>query len=134
MSYLEWTLELDVGVDAMNGEHQRLIDLMNRFHELSEQGRGRSECTAALEALGKYTTEHFAHEEGLMERMGFPDLEKHKRIHRRLLEQLSEHVECYRKDGHSQELLMFLKVWLKAHIKGIDTKYGRYQNADRRSA
>lgn len=133
MSYLEWTPELDVRVSAMNDEHQQLIGLMNRFHELTSQGAPRGEAIGALEALGKFTTQHFAHEEGVMEQMGFPELDKHRRIHKRLLEQFGEHSNAFQQSGNADELLMFLKVWLKAHIKGIDTKYGQYKHGERKA-
>lgn len=129
MPYLEWTPELDVGVDQMNQEHQKLIDLMNYFADIAEKGVPRPEAVKALEALGAYTTEHFAHEEVVMERMAFPDVAKHKLIHRSLLKQFGEHAEKFKATGKSAELLMFLKVWLKSHIKGIDTKYGRHANS-----
>ena len=126
MPYLEWTPELDVGVGAMNTEHQKLIELMNHFADLAKKGVPRPEAAKALEALGQYTVEHFQHEEQVMEAMGFPELAKHQRIHRSLLEQFAEHAARFNRTGEHEELLMFLKVWLKSHIKGIDTKYGKH--------
>lgn len=125
MSYLEWSNELDVGVEAMNAEHRHLIDRMNRFSDLARGGT-RSEALAALADLGAYTVEHFRHEEELMQGMGFPELKKHQGVHRRLLEQFSDKSEEYKRSGDPEDLLMFLKVWLKSHIKGIDTKYGKH--------
>ena len=126
MSYLEWTPDLDVGVGEMNDEHKQLIELMNRFHEVAESNAPRADAVKALEELGEFTVKHFRDEEAVMERIGFPGLDPHRRIHKRLLEQLGEHVEKFKQSGQSGELLMFLKVWLKAHIKGIDTKYGAH--------
>lgn len=126
MAYLEWTTDLDVGVANMNDEHQKLIELMNRFAELADAGASRAQATAALDALGKYTMEHFRDEEAMMARMRFPELDKHKLIHQALLRQFGEHADNFGRTGQHQELLMFLKVWLKSHIKGVDTKYGKH--------
>ena len=126
MSYLEWSADLDVQVEEMNDEHRTLIGLMNKFHELSQQESNRLQANRALEELGSFTVEHFTHEEKVMAAMKFPDLERHAAIHKKLLSELDKHVAAYRESGNSEELLMFLKVWLKAHIKGIDTKYGRH--------
>lgn len=129
MSYLEWTNELDVGVAAMNEEHKQLIALMNEFHRLAQQPDSKVQATQALRKLGAFTGQHFAHEEKVMASMEFPGLENHARLHKKLLANLGEHVETFAKTGRSEELLLFLKVWLKSHIMGLDTKYGQHANA-----
>lgn len=126
MRYLEWSKDLDVGVDAMNGEHQVLIDLMNRFVDAGERGdhAGLRRC---LEKLRDFTAKHFEHEEAYMASIDFPDLTSHQRIHRKLIDAFDRHADPILAGSMDiQEFKVFLKMWLKSHIMGIDTKYGHH--------
>ena len=62
-----------------------------------------------------------------MASIGFAGLRSHKNIHDTLLETLAEHVRVISEgDGKVKpDFFIFLKVWLTAHIQGIDAKYGR---------
>ncbi len=126
-NYFEWnpaTYGLDV--PEMDAEHQVLIGYMNRLHDLHLAHASKPELLAAVDTLVKYTVKHFADEEAYMARVGHPELVSHAAIHKRLLEKVSAHVEATRATGKlTDEFFAFLKMWLKAHICGIDAKYGR---------
>ncbi|HPG24436.1 MAG: hemerythrin family protein [Spirochaetaceae bacterium] len=125
MTVLAWSDAFDVGVDKMNEEHQRLIDLMNRLHDLYEGDASRSEQKKTFDELAKYTVKHFADEEAYMESIEWPGLVTHRHIHAKLLDDLGTHKAAFDKGGElSSKLFSFLKIWLKAHIQGIDRKYG----------
>lgn len=51
MTVMTWTKELDVGVAAMNKQHQILIEIMNRLHDQFETGASHSEQPKSLEEL-----------------------------------------------------------------------------------
>ncbi|TPV97081.1 MAG: bacteriohemerythrin [Myxococcales bacterium FL481] len=126
MGYLDWTDALDVGVDAMNREHQRLIDLMNELHTGNERGENKAMLLSRLDKLAKWTVSHFSHEEAYLESIRYPKLTSHRRIHADLLRQLDGHVTSFRESDHKtlpKELFTFLKLWLTAHIQGIDAQY-----------
>ena len=63
-----------------------------------------------------------------MQSIGFPGLGSHKRIHASLLEQLNEHANAFEAGPGAlpDQFFTFLKVWLTAHIVGIDAKYGEH--------
>lgn len=129
MAFFEWTTVLDVGVEAMNDQHQILIDLMNHLYDLVEAGASRGELGKALEELGSYTVEHFANEERYLESISYAGLESHKNIHAELLSTFAEHVAEFKRTGAvERKFFSFLKLWLMSHIKGIDMKYGPLAN------
>jgi hemerythrin-like metal-binding protein len=136
MAYFEWQDRLDVGVDAMNGEHKRLIEIMNRLHARNAGGADRQELARIVVELADYTVEHFAHEERFMSSVGYPEVEKHKLIHRDLLEKLGGHRARFEKAGGTldEEFFAFLKLWLVAHIQGLDKKYGAHTQTSGRAA
>ena len=130
MAYFEWTPQLDVGVESMNDQHHRLIDLMNVLHERAASGASRAELGGFLESLAEYTVRHFRAEESLMASIGYPELERHKRIHEELLRTFGEHRSAFDGGGElGAGFFSFLKLWLSAHIKGIDRKYGAHTAA-----
>ena len=124
MKYFEWTSDLDVGVHEMNCKHQHLIDLMNDFVAKAD-ARDPEGVKSSLEKLQGYTVQHFKDEEAYMQSIGFTGLASHQRIHQRLLESLAEHAgPIFAGSMEVNGLETFLKMWLKSHIMGIDSKYG----------
>ena len=127
MSFFEWSNKFDIHVDAMNKEHQHLIVIMNRLHAKYEAKGSKADIGPILKELGDYTVKHFADEERYLESIKFPDIEKHKLIHKDLLAKFGTHVANFEKDGALNNAFFdFLKMWLSAHIQGIDMKYGEF--------
>lgn len=129
--FVEWTPRLSVGVAPMDDAQKRLIELMNRLYELCDGGEPKAEVRRALKALADFTVRHFREEEAFMQSIAFPGLSNHKRIHANLIEQLGEHVNAFESGSGSlpNGFFTFLKVWLTAHIMGIDGKYGEHARA-----
>ncbi|MEE9384055.1 MAG: bacteriohemerythrin [Nannocystaceae bacterium] len=126
MSLLQWSASLDVGVGSMNREHHVLIGLMNVLWEADRRGAPRPELLSALKKLGDYTVEHFEHEERMLAAIRFPQLATHRRIHANLLGELKAYVDAFAVSEDARlpkKLFTFLKLWLTAHIRGIDIKY-----------
>jgi hemerythrin len=127
LSLLDWSKSLDIGVDAMNSEHKVLLAIMNKLYDRNEAKADRAELKALLKELGDYTVKHFTDEEAYLLSIQFPELEKHKLIHKSLLEKFAAHMTEFNKSGVLEESFFgFLKMWLSAHIQGIDMKYGDY--------
>lgn len=127
MTVMNWTEELDIGVDAMNQQHQVLIGIMNRLHDQFEAGADQAEQAKSLVELAEFTVKHFKEEEQYMAAIQYPTLESHKMIHAKLLEEFDTHKANFEKTGKlAGAFFTFLKLWLKAHIMGIDKKYGSY--------
>jgi len=74
-----------------------------------------------------FTVKHFADEEAFMEKVGYPELRVHTGVHKSLLARVTEYNNEFQKTGKlSDAFFMFLKTWLKAHICGVDAKYGLF--------
>ena len=130
MSFFEWSKMFDIGVQDMNREHQKLLEIMNRLYDRHEAKADRTEIKALLKELGDYTVKHFSDEEAYLTSISYPDLEKHKLIHKDLLEKFGAHVTEFSTSGVLNErIFAFLKMWLSAHIQGVDMKYGVYSKA-----
>lgn len=128
MSFFAWGANLDVGVKKMNDEHIELIRLMNLLFDRNQAQAPKTELAKIISDLAAYVVKHFTEEEAYMASIQFPDLEKHKIIHKQLLTAYGEQVQKFEKgDGRvSDGFFSFLKLWLNAHIQGIDVKYGHH--------
>lgn len=128
MPIMSWDASLDIGVEPMNLEHQEILTAMNRVYDAAAQGLRGQAVNDLVANLLAVTLRHFQDEERFMERIGYPDRDRHKQLHARLLAQLHDHAQAiHAAGGHpSEEFFQFLKFWLTSHIKGIDTKYGTY--------
>lgn len=126
MPLMDWSPALDVGVESMNREHREILSAMNAVYDGAQAGQFGAPMMARIARLGDVTQRHFADEERFMAQTGYPGLETHKAIHARLLRDFTTHAEAIAAAGGvpSKEFFQFLHLWLSAHIKCIDRKYG----------
>jgi len=125
MSYIEWSDKYSVGNDMVDTQHQKLMDIINRYHDALEAKRPRAELVKIFDEVSDYAIYHFRDEEALMERIQFPKMARHKVIHKQLIEQIGK-LRAELVSGVAeieQQIRFFLKNWLTAHIVGIDTQY-----------
>ena len=130
MGFFDWNDKLDIGVMAMNNEHKHLLAIMNRLFDRNEAKADKNELKGIIKELGEYTVKHFGDEEKYFDSINFPDSSKHKLIHKDLLEKFGGHVAAFEKSGQlDKSFFDFLKMWLSAHIQGVDAKYGQFSKA-----
>jgi len=126
MPIMLWDASLDVGVTAMNQEHQKILEAMNLIYDARAAGKSGQAVNDLVGRLGEICVSHFADEESYMARVGYSELDRHKQLHKRLLEQFGQHAQSIKAAGGqpTDEFFHFLKFWLTSHIKGIDMRYG----------
>lgn len=125
MSTLKWEPSLSVGVEEMDLEHQKLISLMDSLYQLDSQNADFAKIVECFLALKEFTEKHFRDEEAFMKSIDYPDFSTHQLIHQTLLRQIEElEKEAVSEQKLPNRTFAFLNMWLKAHIKGIDMKYG----------
>lgn len=136
MSFYNWTDDLSVGNHDIDDQHKKIIDLINRYHDTLQQRGTRTSLMADFKAIADYSVRHFRDEEAQMERCQYPQRERHKMIHKQLLDRVATLGQELASgvDGIEQQIQFFLKSWLTAHIKGIDQQYSPYMNGKARAA
>lgn len=126
MAIVEWTEELSVGVPSLDRDHRHLIDLLNQLYDVIRGNDAREVVGAVLVELVRYTRHHFAAEEALMARAGFPGLDAHRRTHEMLTRRVDDYQAEFLEDPRNviaAELFDFLGDWLVHHIKFEDMDY-----------
>ena len=134
MPLVEWSKSYSVGVEKIDAQHLQLCSLMNELHEAMVQGKGRAVTGEALDRLAAYTIKHFGDEEATLQACRYPELPKHRLIHREFVAA----VEGFQKQYHAGSLtlnidmMQYLRHWLLNHIQGTDQKsFAAVQNQPR---
>ncbi len=128
MALFEWKSEYSVGIEKFDRQHRLLVGYINELYEALRAGRGRRALAHVLNGLLVYTRTHFADEEEVMRRCGYPGYAEHKRKH----DQMTAHVRMLKnKFDHGEidspiEITNFLNDWLARHIMGTDKAYGPF--------
>jgi len=124
----EWKDALLTGLDSVDEQHHRLVDLINGLAASLVNGRvlDRERLAGAHAALLEYTQTHFADEERLMAESGLDPrhVAYHQSQHRFFVQQLSS-LPLHGDDASTQTTLRFLVGWLSHHILGIDHSLAR---------
>ena len=126
MAYIDWDDSLSVGSTLMDDHHKRLFDIFNRIHEAMKAGRGGEVIQGILRELIDYTRYHFDEEEVMLQRIGYPQLDMHKGLHRKFVAEL----EGYEKEIDegmavfvATQVMNSSLAWLRDHILKIDKGY-----------
>lgn len=131
MSLFKWNESYSIGHPEIDTQHKRLFQLAEELHSAMTAGKGKQILSHTLASLISYTKGHFASEEGLMQRYGYPDYPQHKAEH----DKLTAQVLAFQTDfnaGRSVltiDLMHFLKNWLAHHIGQVDQKVASYIKA-----
>ena len=122
MALFTWSDEYSVGNQFIDGDHMKLVKLVNDFHDAMQQGRGNEVTGKVLHNLVIYTREHFSREESEMQRIKYAHFLKHKHEHDKLLKEVAD-LQTSFQNGKSMltiTISKFLKDWLINHIKQTD--------------
>lgn len=125
---LEWNDSLNTGIDIIDKQHQRIVEYINKLHVAAKSG-DRDVVGEVLAGLINYTISHFAFEEDLQNKHGYPLAVPHKKVHDTFI----AHVAGYQRQHENGEditrkLLGELVIWLRNHIKNEDQDYVPYCN------
>lgn len=127
----DFDAELKLGIDAVDSEHVKLVDMLNDVYALLSEGKRDEARRYFNETLSSYVYEHFANEEKFMESIGFPFLNEHRKIHenfRNSFHELKPLIESY-DEAAFRKALNDTFTWIIAHIGKTDKKYATFYHS-----
>lgn len=128
MKDIVWGDVLSVGVDEIDEDHRKLVNIFNILNQSVTEGASPEYMTAVLEELINCTVWHFSHEERLMLKYGYEGMEEHKAEHQELIESAKE-IQLNILQGYkaiAEKDIEVLERWLTGHILSTDMKFGSY--------
>ncbi|PKO16132.1 MAG: hypothetical protein CVU39_08890 [Chloroflexi bacterium HGW-Chloroflexi-10] len=124
----DFEAEFRLGIEAVDNEHARLIDMLNAVHNLISIGEKENARYFFTETLSDYVDEHFANEEKFMESFEYPQIDDHKKIHENFKKsyyELKPAIETFDETAFRRALTDVF-TWILTHIGKTDRRYARY--------
>lgn len=124
MAQFSWTDDLHTGNALIDGDHRKLIGLLNALLEAMERGQASDAMGKAMNDLIAYTRKHFAREEAEMTRIQYVASLAHQSEHTKLIQQVLELKDMLDAGGRINVPAVsdFLREWLRDHILTADLK------------
>ncbi len=117
-----------LGIDEVDNEHIRFVDMLNHVYALLDENKQHKAAVYFSNTLSNYIDEHLSNEEDFMRSFNYPDLEKHKIIHRRFQDTFATLKDKIKNDDGDalRKGLQIAFSWLISHIGTEDKKYTNY--------
>ncbi len=124
MEHILWTDDLHTGNALIDGDHRKLIALLNALFDALAKGQANDIVGRHMHELVAYTREHFGREEAEMRRTGYVAALAHHSEHAKLIDQVVELQATIDAGGklNAPALIEFLTEWLRHHILTADKK------------
>ena len=121
-STLHWQAAYDTGVEEIDLQHRYFMTLINRLTVELAASDDPKYRQSLLNELAKYAAFHFASEENLMTKFGYPDRERHRMLHIELIDKLSSRMNAMT----YEPLFEFLIGWFIQHTTTEDHRIGEH--------
>ncbi len=126
MPIVPWREQMSLNYPPLDEEHQDFLNVVNQAPIVAQSG-DFSKMDWVFEKCYDYVRNHFSHEEDIMERIHFPDIEAHMNAHRTFIQNISEFRQRYENTKNLQEKQKiaieaadFLNLWFLGHILSRD--------------
>ncbi len=125
MPLLDWEKKYSVDVEEMDEQHIKIIDLINKAHQMMTEGRAHIDLGCVIDQLLHYTEYHFALEEQYMKEAGYEGFDHQHEQHQFFISRIREYKEQYEtgRVAASVKLVQLMMDWLINHITVTDRKY-----------
>lgn len=117
-------MDLGTGVETIDEQHRKLIDMINELMDATSAGRGRTEIGKMMQFLSDYVVEHFSHEECVMAERQCPVADVNRKAHEHFVEDFEVLRSQFEAEGPTLRVTMEVQKrvvnWLTHHIRGCD--------------
>ncbi len=127
MALLEWRDEFRTGIEGVDYEHEKLLAEINAVYELIGASGERERVIDGLGEIYGSISAHFALEEQMMKRHGYPAYREHKADHDRLLDEIQQISDEFEASAELDEadFKRRLADWFQVHFATHDARLHR---------
>jgi hemerythrin len=125
---INWNKKYETGIEDIDFQHHYFFNLLKKIlnyiqvHEYNQQMLWR-----LFDELQKYAVFHFTSEENIMIMNNYPDIEKHRTLHIKIIEDMNYNVNLF--DGSTEKIEELIKKsneWIIKHTLEEDKKIGKF--------
>ena len=125
MALMKWDKSLSVGVEELDEQHKKLIEMINEAYEAIQKHDAHL-VADLLTKMRDYAQLHFATEEEYLREAHFPELQQHKFYHKKFTTDVDAFQEKQFEKTNLSQIFVYLSRWLTQHIMEEDMKYVKY--------
>ena len=137
MPKIVWSKRYRVNVTKLDNQHRRIADLINGINDRIQAREDSEGIVGGFTELIDFTKDHFATEEALMKKLGYPDLKKHRKEHKELVNLLRDVRKQFKREAKSlgdfdydvaKHWLTIHADWFSVHLVHSDKDFGAFLN------
>ncbi len=130
-----WKEKYKIGVELIDEQHKELFGRIADFVKIVQDKATTWEdkvnkVKETMYFMQDYVVVHFGDEEEYQERVNYPDIAQHKKMHEDFKAGVFGYVNRLETEGYSEELAQEfgakIMTWLIMHVAAADQKIGEY--------
>jgi len=132
-----WSDDLSCGNKKVDEDHRLLLGMINELYTEIKNDDDEHTIEETFHKMQRYAKDHFASEESIMEKAGYPDLPAHTAEHNEFIERLETSFNLYMKAPNkhaSVELIGILASLWQKHVGSTDKAFATYLKAQSSNA
>jgi len=117
----------EMNVEQMQETHENEIKILNAIDNLAiscDRGEAtQEELVQKIDEYVEHVHKHFANEERLMQKYGFPSYDMHKTAHDMFLEELQQAIKYWKRYEDINKITNFIRrtpEWIMLHVNTVD--------------
>ena len=125
MTIIKWDESLTLGIQEIDDQHKRLINMINELHLALEYGKSSDVILPVIERLKEYADRHFLDEERLFVDLDYPGVSDHKQEHVNFIAKIQDLNKqfSYNREFLAINIRDLLLTWFFHHIRTKDLEY-----------
>lgn len=126
MDIIKWRESYETGVEEMDEQHKKLIELINTMYRVMRQQQDGAAVDEVLNEMTNYAAMHFQAEEAMLKDKSYHGYESHVALHAEYIKTIERLKSEYQTDPAAAEkkIYTFLRNWWLDHIVKEDSQYG----------
>ncbi|RAZ46561.1 bacteriohemerythrin [Campylobacter hyointestinalis] len=118
-----WDAKYSINNDEIDAQHKKLFELARKAYIYANKNISKDDMKGIIGEFFEYMKEHFSKEELYMEQIGYPRLEEHSKIHKDIINSMSNLIRTTKNINDMKEnLVVIAERWLIEHILQNDVK------------
>jgi hemerythrin len=137
MPKIVWSKRYSVNVKELDMQHRHIADLVNLVNDRIKAREASKDLVDGFSELIEFTKGHFDAEEALMNKLKYPDLKKHRKEHKELVNLLRDVRKQFKREAKSlgdfdydvaKDWLAIHSDWFSVHLAHSDRDFGAFLN------
>lgn len=123
----KWCEKYSIHNATIDAQHKKLFELAANVEMMSDKPVHKGQVKFLLAEFFNYIKEHFSDEEAYMEKIGYPALKEHQKIHKSIISTMVVLIQNIKSTNDLKEKLnVIVSKWLLEHILQEDMKIEKW--------